>query len=84
MTEKIITKKVLKWYDLNKRNLPWRKKVPSYKKPAPFHNVGPDYKGSAVFKIGSNLSRFTKCNTKYPPGINQSYTLLINCFLSSI
>ena len=32
MTEKIITKKVLKWYDLNKRNLPWRKKVPSYKK----------------------------------------------------
>ena len=32
MTEKIITKKILKWYDLNKRNLPWRKKVPSYKK----------------------------------------------------
>ncbi len=32
MTEKIITKKVLKWYDLNKRNLPWRKKVPLYKK----------------------------------------------------
>ena len=32
MTEKIITKKVLKWYDLNKRNLPWRKKVTSYKK----------------------------------------------------
>ena len=32
MTEKIITKKVLKWYDLNKRNLPWRKKTPLYKK----------------------------------------------------
>ena len=32
MTEKIITKKVLKWYDLNKRILPWRKKVPLYKK----------------------------------------------------
>ena len=32
MIEKIITKKVLKWYDLNKRNLPWRKKLPSYKK----------------------------------------------------
>tara|TARA_Y100001935_G_scaffold254389_1_gene263298 strand:+ start:132 stop:1112 length:981 start_codon:yes stop_codon:yes gene_type:complete len=32
MTEKIITKKVLNWYDLNKRNLPWRKKAPSYKK----------------------------------------------------
>ena len=30
MTEKIITKKVLKWYDLNKRNLPWRKKIPLY------------------------------------------------------
>ena len=27
MKEKIITKKVLKWYDLNKRPLPWRKKV---------------------------------------------------------
>ena len=27
MKEKIITKKVLKWYDLNKRSLPWRKKV---------------------------------------------------------
>ena len=26
MKEKIITKKILKWYDLNKRNLPWRKK----------------------------------------------------------
>ena len=32
MTEKIITKKILKWYDLNKRNLPWRKKIPLYKK----------------------------------------------------
>ena len=32
MTEKIITKKILKWYDLNKRNLPWRKKTPLYKK----------------------------------------------------
>ena len=27
MKEKIITKKILKWYDLNKRSLPWRKKV---------------------------------------------------------
>ena len=27
MKEKIITKKILKWYDLNKRPLPWRKKV---------------------------------------------------------
>ena len=26
MKEKIITKKILKWYDLNKRSLPWRKK----------------------------------------------------------
>ncbi len=25
MKEKIITKKILKWYDLNKRSLPWRK-----------------------------------------------------------
>ena len=27
MKEKIITKKILKWYDINKRSLPWRKKV---------------------------------------------------------
>ena len=32
MKEKIITKKILKWYDLNKRSLPWRKKVSSQKK----------------------------------------------------
>ena len=32
MKEKIITKKILKWYDLNKRSLPWRKKVLSEKK----------------------------------------------------
>ena len=27
MKEKIITKKILKWYDINKRSLPWRKKA---------------------------------------------------------
>ena len=32
MKEKIITKKILKWYDLNKRSLPWRKKVSLEKK----------------------------------------------------
>ncbi len=32
MKEKIITKKILKWYDLNKRTLPWRKEVSSQKK----------------------------------------------------
>ncbi len=32
MKEKIITKKILKWYDINKRSLPWRKKVTSQKK----------------------------------------------------
>ena len=32
MKEKIITKKILKWYDLNKRLLPWRKKVSLEKK----------------------------------------------------
>ena len=32
MTEKIITKKILKWYDFNARVLPWRKKVSSQKK----------------------------------------------------
>jgi len=32
MKEKIITKKILKWYDLNKRSLPWRKKVSFRKK----------------------------------------------------
>ena len=32
MKEKIITKKILKWYDLNKRSLPWRKKVSSERK----------------------------------------------------
>ena len=32
MKEPLITKKILKWYDLNKRSLPWRKKVPVQKK----------------------------------------------------
>jgi A/G-specific adenine glycosylase len=32
MKEKIITKKILKWYDLNKRSLPWRKKNSIQKK----------------------------------------------------
>ena len=32
MKEKIITKKILKWYDINKRSLPWRKKVSLQKK----------------------------------------------------
>ncbi len=32
MKEKIITKKILKWYDFNKRSLPWRKKVSTQKK----------------------------------------------------
>ena len=32
MKEMIITKKILKWYDLNKRSLPWRKKVSVEKK----------------------------------------------------
>ena len=27
MKDQLITKKILKWYDLNKRSLPWRKKV---------------------------------------------------------
>ena len=29
MREKIITKKILNWYDINKRSLPWRKKASS-------------------------------------------------------
>ena len=32
MKEKIITKKILKWYDINKRSLPWRKRVSLQKK----------------------------------------------------
>ena len=32
MKENIITKKILKWYDINKRSLPWRKKISSQKK----------------------------------------------------
>ena len=32
MREKIITKKILNWYDINKRSLPWRKKASSKKK----------------------------------------------------
>tara|TARA_B100000029_G_scaffold490812_1_gene550257 strand:- start:264 stop:1244 length:981 start_codon:yes stop_codon:yes gene_type:complete len=32
MKEEIITKKILKWYDLNKRSLPWRKKLSLRKK----------------------------------------------------
>ena len=32
MKDKIITNKILKWYDINKRSLPWRKKVSNRKK----------------------------------------------------
>ena len=32
MKENIITKKILKWYDINRRPLPWRKKASSQKK----------------------------------------------------
>ena len=32
MKDQIITKKILKWYDLNKRSLPWRKSVSLGKK----------------------------------------------------
>jgi A/G-specific adenine glycosylase len=32
MKDQIITKKILKWYDLNKRSLPWRKRVSLEKK----------------------------------------------------
>ena len=32
MKEQLITKKILKWYDLNKRSLPWRKDVSLKKK----------------------------------------------------
>ena len=32
MREQILTKKILNWYDLNKRSLPWRKNVSNQKK----------------------------------------------------
>ena len=32
MKEQLVTKKILKWYDLNKRSLPWRKNVSSQKR----------------------------------------------------
>ena len=32
MKDQIITKKILKWYDLNKRSLPWRNSAPLYKR----------------------------------------------------
>ncbi len=32
MKDQIITKKILNWYDINKRSLPWRKKTSSKKK----------------------------------------------------
>ena len=32
MKDKIITNKILNWYDINKRSLPWRKKISSKKK----------------------------------------------------
>ncbi len=31
MKEQLVTKKILKWYDLNKRSLPWRKNISSNK-----------------------------------------------------
>ena len=32
MKEQLVTKKILKWYDLNKRSLPWRKNVSEQKR----------------------------------------------------
>ena len=32
MKEQLVTKKILKWYDLNKRSLPWRKNVSLHKR----------------------------------------------------
>ena len=32
MKEQLVTKKILNWYDLNKRSLPWRKNVTPHKK----------------------------------------------------
>ena len=32
MKEQLVTKKILNWYDLNKRSLPWRKNVSKQKK----------------------------------------------------
>ena len=32
MKEQLLTKKILNWYDLNKRSLPWRKNVSPTKK----------------------------------------------------
>ena len=32
MKDQFVTKKILNWYDLNKRSLPWRKNVSSTKK----------------------------------------------------
>ena len=32
MKEQIITNKILNWYDINKRSLPWRKKTSSKKR----------------------------------------------------
>ena len=32
MKEQLVTKKILKWYDLNKRSLPWRKNVSKEKR----------------------------------------------------
>ena len=32
MKDQFVTKKILNWYDLNKRSLPWRKNVSQSKK----------------------------------------------------
>ena len=32
MKDQLVTKKILKWYDLNKRPLPWRKNVSKQKR----------------------------------------------------
>ena len=32
MKEQLVTKKILNWYDLNKRSLPWRKNVSMQKR----------------------------------------------------
>ena len=60
MKERLVTKKILKWYDLNKRSLPWRKNVSFRKKQ--FYTLVSEFmlQQTQVITVIPYFSRFIK------------------------
>ena len=60
MKEQLVTKKILKWYDLNKRSLPWRKNVSFRKKQ--FYTLVSEFmlQQTQVITVIPYFSRFIK------------------------